>query len=316
MTILVTTYPFGDPNPTPRRLLEKHSEDVWYNPKGRKLTEGEVKRLIAKTQPDIIIAGTEKYTVDVLNRAKHLNLISRVGIGVDNIDLDECNRRGILVANTPDAPSNAVAELTVCQMINTIRRVQDSNELVKSGSWRRYIGRDIRDCEIGVIGCGRVGRLVIEKLQGLKPHRIFANDIIPERCHNLPRTEPAIKQVIFAKCDIVTIHIPYNRENHHYVTSRELDMMKPESVLINTSRGEIVCEEDLLEWLQNNPDNAAAVDVFAEEPYRGELIQCENTYLTPHLGSCTRKARFDMEMGAVEAVLDYIEGRKLNNIVT
>ena len=311
--ILVTTFPFGSLDSTPCRLLEGH--DVEYNDVFRKLNADELKMRLLRARPNIIIAGTEPYTKEVLDLIPDLWLISRVGIGVDGIDLVECESRGIWVVNTPDAPSNAVAELTVCQMINMLRWVRYADANMRLGYWTRYIGRDLRECDVGVIGCGRIGRLVVEKLQGLKPRRIFVNDIIPERAVGLPRAEPESKAAIFAGCDVITLHIPYDEANHHYVSEREFRLMQDDATLINTSRGKIVDEVALYHWLREHGDAAAAIDVFAEEPYSGDLLDLSNAYLTPHLGSCTEKSRFDMEVGAVDAVLDFIERKELSNRV-
>ncbi len=308
MKICITTQPFGE---LPLKQLNGH--DIISNVTGAKLSAKEVEWWIDEHDPEIIVAGTEKYDKTLLTKAKNLKLISRVGIGIDSVDLEAAAELEIYVTNTPDAPSNAVAELTIAQMLNMLRRIP----LVRpeANRWTRYIGRDLRDCMVGVIGCGRIGRLVIEKLQGLKPRRIYANDIIPNRCHGLPRTEPKTKMQIFSECDIVTLHIPYNKKNHLYVSMEELRLMKPKSMLINMSRGRIINELDLSAWLKTYKDCSAALDVYAVEPYTGRLIDLRNAYLTPHLGSCTERSRFDMEMGAVEEALNYINGKSFNNRV-
>ncbi len=308
MKICITTQPFGE---LPLKQLEDY--DVIRNISGAKLSANEVEWWIDEHDPEIIVAGTEKYDRVLLTKAKSLKLISRVGIGVDSVDLEAAAELEIFVTNTPDAPSNAVAELTIAQMLNMLRRIPLVRPAVNK--WTRYIGRDLRDCTVGVIGCGRIGRLVIEKLQGLKPRRIYANDIIPNRCHGLPRTEPKTKMQIFSECNIVTLHIPYNKKNHHYVDIAELALMKPQSMLINTSRGSLINETKLCNWLIDSKRRSAAIDVYEDEPYTGPLIDLSNAYLTPHLGSCTERSRFDMEMGAVEEALNFINGKPFNNRV-
>ena len=311
MKIMVTTYPFGTPNETPKLLLDKY--DVHYNEVGREYTEAEIEKLLTEHQPNIVIAGTEKYN-NILNQFDCIKMISRVGIGLDSIPLDLCHKKGITVAYTPDAPSNAVAELTICQMLNMLRHVQKTDEDIRNGKWIRRIGKEIRDCNVGVIGCGRVGKLVIEKLQGLKPRRIFVNDIDEEKM-NLPRCEPDYKESILSMCDIVTIHIPYTDENKNYIAGSDFDNLRSDVCLINTSRGGIINEHDLCGFLLTNIMARAAIDVYNDEPYTGKLIDLPNTFLTPHLGSCSTKSRFGMEVGAVENAINFIEKKHIQHRV-
>lgn len=313
--IIVTAYPFGTTDVVRRQLAPydwKHATADM----GREPNELELRGLLAEHRPEVVIAGTEPYSAETLHDAAcYLRLISRVGIGVDSVDLESARLNEIDVTNTPDAPSNAVAELVICQIINCLRQSQVADRNMRSGRWRRHIGRSLRECDVGLIGCGRVGKLVIEKMQGLKPRRIFVNDILPERMRSLPRCEPESRAQIFASCDVVSISIPLNDRNRGYVGERELNLMRPDAVLINTSRGPIVDEHALFDWLHDNPDASAAVDVFGEEPYSGPLIGLPNAYLTPHLGSCTEKSRFDMEVGAAEEALNYLHGRAYSNPV-
>jgi D-3-phosphoglycerate dehydrogenase len=311
--IIVTTYPFGSTNDLPCRQLE--SFDVRYNDLLRKYTRDELVERLFDFQPDIIIAGTELYDKDLIDGLTNLKMIARVGIGLDSIPIDYCREKGISVTYTPDAPSNAVAELTICQMINMLRHVSKVGQDIADGNWSRYIGKELRSCEVGVIGCGRIGKLVVEKLSGLKPRRIFVNDIDHSKAEGLARSEFETKGQILSTCDVVTIHIPYSDINHNYISASEFEMMKPDVKIINMSRGGIINEQALLEFLIANPDSAAAVDTFVEEPYVGALINQENAYLTPHLGSCSEKSRFNMEMGAAEDVCNFIEGKPLNSQV-
>jgi len=313
MKIAVTTAPFGKPNDLPKKQIDKY--EVHYNNLERKYKPQEVRDILLKFQPDAIIAGTEKYDEDLIDGLVNLKIIARVGIGLDGVPVEKCKDKGIIVTYTPDAPSNAVAELTICQMLNMLRDVQVSDYKMRQGEWDRRIGDEIRGCEVGIIGCGRIGNLVIEKLQGLKPRRIYANDIILDRAHNLSRTEYATKMQILSNCDIITIHIPYNEVNVNYLTEDDFSLMKEDVCLINMSRGGIINENELYKFLCNNPAAKAAIDTFDEEPYLGPLTSLDNAFLTPHLGSCSKKSRFDMEMGAVEEVLNFIKGKEFFNRV-
>jgi D-3-phosphoglycerate dehydrogenase len=313
LKIMVTTYPFGSTNSTPKKQLEGHT--VFYNDQLRKYTQEELIERLKSFQPDIIIAGTENYTSEILDLVPNLKMISRVGIGLDSIPIKECKKRGITVAYTPDAPSNAVAELTIGQMINSLRHTQYTDLALRDYKWDRYIGRELRDCNVGIIGCGRIGSLVIEKLNGLKPRRIYVNDIDYEKAKNMPRSEYAKKMQILSECDIISLHIPFNIQNRNFISKNEFHIMKTNVNLINMSRGGIVNEHNLYKFLSENQNATASVDVFNEEPYKGKLLKLPNTYLTPHLGSCTETSRFHMEVGAVEEVLNFINNENLINKV-
>ena len=147
MRVLVTTNPFGKIDLKPKEMLKKFGE-VDYNNLGRKYSQKEIQEKLKKYDPEIIIAGTEEYDKETLNLCKSLKIISRVGIGVDNLDLKECKKRKIAIANTPDEPSNGVAELTIGHMINLLIKIPDMNEDLKKGIWNRYIGKDLSECVV------------------------------------------------------------------------------------------------------------------------------------------------------------------------
>jgi len=312
--VAITTYPFGFPNDKPIKILS--GLDVSYNQKKRKYTREELIEVLKQRQPDIIIAGTEDYkNTEILDLVPNLQLISRVGIGLDGLDLEECRRRGITVAYTPDAPSSAVAELALGQMFNALRHIRDVDNDIRIGKWNRYIGREIRSCNIGIIGMGRIGRLVASKLIGLKPRRIFINDIIPERVVGIDRCEAGTKSQILCEADIISIHIPYTAANHWFINELDFGLMKKDAIIINMSRGNIINEDALYNWLTLNTEAFGIIDTFVNEPYKGKLRDLANTSLTPHLASCTLKSRLAMEAGAAEAVLDFIQKKPLANQV-
>jgi len=316
MKIIVTTYPFGYVDPMALGLLESH--DVRLNDLKRKFTPDEVRERLIEFQPDVIIAGTEKYTAELFDELPNLKMISKVGVGHDSVPLDECVKHEIVVTYTPNAPSNAVAELTIGQMLNALRHIQivDRNMRGEGNNWTRMVGREIMQCNIGIIGCGRIGTLLSQKLRSFNPARILVNDIIETRALAVLEAEPDTYERIFTECDIVTMHIPFNEANHNLIGSKYLDMMKPDACLINMSRGGIVDESALFARLQTYPDFRAVIDTFETEPYTGELLKCQNALLTPHLGSCSKTSRRSMEVGASEEVLRFINGDdQLNKLV-
>jgi len=316
--ILTTLHPFSKVNNKPFQTIRLwcSTNDIQYFDLGAKLgrkpSKNELIDLLLQNKVEGIISGTEIYDQDVLEVAHNLKIISRAGIGVDNVDLEYCRKKGITVTNTPDAPSQAVAELTICQIINMLRKVQNVD--VKYDKWNRYIGRQLSDCIVGIIGCGRIGRKLIQLIKAFESPRIFVNDIdtnlmlsLENICHGVIA---ATKETILKDSDIISLHIPLKDEhinNTDYITEKELLMMKPNVRLLNMSRGGIINEEDLYQWLTSHPKATAAIDSFKNESYEGKLKKCGNAYLTPHIGSCTESSRLCMEMGAVNNLIKFME---------
>lgn len=300
MNILVTSSSFGEKNKKPLELLEKLNKfNIIYNHTGNPCSKRDLIKLLKKYNPLGIISGTETYDSEVLNHCKDLRIISRVGIGLDSIDLSECKKRRIIVKNTPGAPTNAVAEITLGQMINLSRRIQETDKNMRNGIWKRHIGREINDSVIGIIGCGRIGSSVFKKLSSFNPKKVLVNDIKQKKANALYGATSVSKEELIRKSDIITIHIPLNKENKNYFSKKEFNLAKKNLILLNFSRGGVVNEEELYKWLNKNPPACAAIDVFTVEPYSGKLANLENCYVTPHLGSCSDKSRLCMELGAV-----------------
>ena len=305
--VLITTSPFGELDPAALRLLEREHIEYKLNPAGRRLREAEVAELIGPYE--VMIAGTEPLTAAVLRRAPHLRLIAHTGIGLDNIDLDAARTRGIAVTYTPAAPSPAVAELVIGQMIALLRKTPHADRELRRGIWNRYIGRRLGELTVGVIGVGRAGRLVIQHLESFKPQRIMANDlVVDEELAQWNGFSWTGKETIYRDADIITLHVPLTGETRNMIGARELEMMKPDAALINTTRGEIVNETALIAALKARPTFSAAIDVFEEEPYSGELTKLENCLLSCHMASCTRDCRLQMELEAAHEVVRYFRG--------
>lgn len=312
MNIIVTTYPFGCHDISPIKKLKESfkNDNIYFNKKGSKYSTDELHEILIKNKPDLIIAGTENYGETELNLVPNLKAISRVGIGIDNIDLKECKKRGVKVFNTPSAPTNAVAELTICQILNMLRKIQNvSNDMLEREKWNRYIGRELRSCSVGVIGCGRVGLRIIDMLSVFSVREIFIFDIVPSKMFSKINVIPTSMDNLLKKSDVITIHVPLKDEivnNKNFITLKDLNSMKPNVRLLNMSRGGIINEEDVIKWLSNHPKATYAVDTFINEPYSDKLLKLGNAYPTPHLGSCTIKSRNQMENGAVDNLINFI----------
>lgn len=312
--VLVTTVPFGDKNQLPIELLEAAGVEYLINPIGRKLKEDELAEMVADF--DVLIAGTEPITDKVMSRASKLKLISRVGIGLDSVDLIAAERRGIRVSYTPDAPAPAVAELTIGLMLSLLRSVHLANTQMHRGEWNRYFGRRIPEVTIGIIGAGRIGGRVLHQLAGFGSPRILVNDALP----NLDvapelKLEWVGKEEIYKYADIISLHVPLTKQTKNMIRREHLLQMKPDAMLINTSRGGIINEHDLAEVLISGHLSGAAIDVFEQEPYAGELAQIESCILTSHMGSMSVDCRTRMEIEATEEAVRFLTGQALQGLV-
>jgi len=305
--VLVSTVPFASHDRLPLELLDSVGAHVTINPIGRRLQEEELAELIPATE--ILIAGTEPITRKVLEAAPNLRLIARVGIGLDNVDLLAARERGIQVTYTPEAPAPAVAELTVGLMVSLLRHTHTANALLHDGQWHRFMGRRIGESTIGVIGVGRIGSRVIQLLSSFGVRRFIAHDVAPQigSLQGID-VEWVGQDEIFREADIVTLHVPLTPDTRNMVGRAELDMMKADAVLINTSRGGVVDEEALLRTLHDGRLGGAAVDVFAHEPYGGPLTQEPRCLLTSHMGSMSIDCRSRMEVEATREAVRFLTG--------
>ena len=313
--VLITTVPFGQADRHPLDLMESDQIEYVINPIGRRLKEDELVELI----PDfgILIAGTEPITARVMEAAPNLGLIARVGIGLDNVHLPTARARGIQVTYTPDAPSPAVAELTIGQMLSLLRGLSMADRNMRNGVWHRFMGRRLSEITVGLIGVGRVGKLVARHLSGGFPGiRILANDIsIDEEFGKTYNIQWAEKEHIYREADIISLHLPLTPMTRKLITMREIEMMKKDALLVNTSRGNMINEHDLAEALRAGRIAGASIDVFEREPYTGELSTLENCLLTSHMGSMSQDCRSRMEIEATEEAVRFLRKEPLKGIV-
>jgi D-3-phosphoglycerate dehydrogenase / 2-oxoglutarate reductase len=314
---LITTVPFGDRNRLPLELLENSGIEYLINPHNRKLTEDQLAELV--TDFDVIIAGTEAITDKVMARASSLKLISRVGIGLDGVDLMAAKRRGIKVSYTPDAPAPAVTELTFGMMLTLLRSVHVSNAQMHQGKWQRIPGRRLAEVTLGIIGVGRIGSRIVRRTRGFGTPRILVNDILPSHELNQRlkefKLEWVTKEQIYKEADLICLHLPLTHLTKNMIRRAQLVSMKPDAMIINTSRGGIINEDDLYDVMMAGHLSGAAIDVFENEPYSGKLAEIERCLLTAHMGSMSLDCRMRMEIEATEEAVRFLTGKALESEV-
>lgn len=308
--VLITTVPFGQNNRLPIELLETAGVECIINPLNKKLTEKELASMVSGV--DLIIAGTEIISDFVMDKAKNLKMISRVGIGLDGVDLLAAKKRGIKVSYTPDAPAPAVAELTIGLLITLLRSVHVSNMQMHQGKWSRFFGKRIANTTIGIIGLGRIGSRVLNRLAVFGTPRLLVNDISadPELDRKF-KLEWVDKETIYKESDVISLHVPLTAATKNMITEKELSMMRDDAILINTCRGGVINEVDLYNVMNSGHLSGAAIDVFEEEPYFGRLNEIERCILTAHMGSMSVDCRTRMEIEATEEAVRFLKGQPL-----
>lgn len=248
-----------------------------------------------------LIAGTEPITAGVLSKLPSLRAISRCGVGIDNIDMEAARALGVDVSNTPDAPTQAVAELTVGLMLNLLRKITRTDVAIRAGKWEKQMGNLLSGKRVGIIGFGRIGRRVADLLESFACEIRFTDLSVKEGL-SVFRRMPLEKLLEWA--DIVSIHASAKDE---IIGSRQLKIMRKGAWLINVSRANAVNETALYSRLKKGCLSGAALDVFSEEPYQGKLRMLDNVLLTSHIGSYAKEARKKMEMEAARNLLKNLE---------
>lgn len=297
LRILISTSSFNIDNVDIFKCYKKKYK-ITFNPFGRKLTPAELLELACDANG--IVAGTEAFDRSVLEKLPRLKVISRCGAGIDNIDLKTAERLGIKVYSTPDGPTLAVAELTIGLMINLLRRISLMDREIRHSVWKKRMGSLLSGRKVGIIGFGRIGRKLADLLMpfGVK---IAYYDISVRFDHPQFIFKPL--QDLLAWADIITVHCSVSKDTKRIIGKDELHLMKKGAYLINTSRGGLVDEEALYDSLKSGHLSGAALDVFEEEPYDGNLIGIDNVILTPHIGSYAEEARVRMERQAMKNLL-------------
>ena len=291
MRIAITASSFDLVNLPP----ELADSELVLNTSGRRPDRSGVLELLAG-HVDGAIAGLEPYDAEVLGSSLGLRAVSRIGTGVDNVDVDAAEQLGIAVLRTPDAPTSAVAELTLALILAGLRHLVEHHQHVVTGTWKGRVGGLLEGRTVGLVGAGRIAGAVAERLlpfgveiQGSDPYVDPADASFPL---------VAIDELLTTS-DIVSLHVP-GQPGGHLLDVHRIGLMRPGAMLINTARGGLVDEDALAGALRSGALSFAGLDAFAVEPYEGPLRELPNVLLTPHIGSNTAETRRAMEREAAE----------------
>ncbi len=295
--ILITTSSFNIESSEALRDVSKAGHTLIANPYGRRLAEEEVLALIKEHQPVGMIAGVEPLTRTVLETADTLKVISRCGTGLDSVDLEAAKELGIEVFNTPGAPSQAVAELTITLILSALRHVPRADRTIRSGDWKPFMGNLLSGKSLGLIGGGRIGRRVADLAAafGSKPH--ICDPMLDASQSSYPLTDLT---TLLSNSDIISLHVPRTEQTENLLNAERIANLKPSAIVVNTSRGGLIDENALYDALHQGRIAGAALDVFSDEPYEGPLTHLDNIVLSNHMGSYAQETRALMEQEAAE----------------
>lgn len=249
----------------------------------------------------IIVRSSTRVDNDYIDKAKNLKLIIRAGSGMDNIvDIDYCIKKGIKVENIPDASSIAVAELVFAHMLAIARNVVYCDSTIKKCEWRKkeLIGFELYGKTLGIIGLGRIGKAVAERAKAFGMDILVYDPFVRNSEYELVELSQ-----LLTKSDIITLHVPLNGSTKNMIGKNEFGLMKNGVVIINTSRGGVINEDELLKNLKNRKLSFAGLDVFREEPLgNSSLRKLDNVILTPHIGSQTVETKRRIEKSIIEKI--------------
>ncbi|HEX7004830.1 MAG TPA: phosphoglycerate dehydrogenase [Trueperaceae bacterium] len=274
---------------------------------------------IVATYDGLITRSRTQVDAELLDRATKLRVVGRGGVGVDNIDLDAASRKGILVLNAPEANNVSAAELAIALMLAAARGVTRSDRLIRSGTWdRKFLGREVKDARLGIVGLGRIGSLVSKRAQGLGMHvaaydpyvsRRRAEELKVELYDDLPK--------MLERSDFLTVHTPLTEETDGMIGEAELGLLPDGAIVVNAARGGIIQEEALVGALASGKLFAAGLDVYTLEPPRTDhpLLQHENVVLTAHLGANTAEAQARVGVEILERTAMALRGDYSRGVV-
>jgi glyoxylate reductase len=269
----------------------------------------------------VLVTNRTRIDAEFLDAGPKLRIVAGVGVGYDNVDLPEATKRGVLITNTPDVVTEPVINLTIGFIVALSRKLFANEAYCRGGGWARRdrqpgLGFEIRGKTLGVVGFGRIGTGVTRRIEpfGMKP---LFNDLFEEAPPGAPESTYRPLEDLLQESDIVTLHPDLNETSYHLVSTRELELMKPTGLLINTSRGPVVDQDALTAALQAETIAGAALDVLEREPpAEGEpILTLPNVLITPHIGTGTLETRLAMVDLAVQNLVAMMKGERPPTIV-
>ena len=313
--VLVASGSFGKADPEPVRMLEKAGCELVPNELGRPLKDREMAAIVAEKGIHGIIAGLDEVGPLTLGASDTLKAVSRHGTGVDNIDFDAARRHGVVVTNTPSTNASGVADLVLGLILALFRRLIEVHRHVQEGRWERPTGLELGGKVLGIVGYGRVGRLVAKRALAFDA-RVLAYDPYVRETDDERITLCRSLDELLAQSDVVTLHLPNTPETVGLIDAAAIARMKPGGFLINTARGELVDERALAEAVRSGRLGGAGVDVYRQEPPADSpLIGVPGIITTSHIGALTDRSLKETSLICAQNLLAVLNGEPCSYIV-
>lgn len=288
-------------------LLDEGDTLIYKNQTGKRLNENELSEILKEANG--VIAGTEPFTEEVLMRAPKLKVISRVGVGIDNIDIRIAQKNGVIIRNTPKSPASAVAEHTLALILSILKRITMYNSNMRKGIYEVKPGGMLSGKEVGVVGLGRIGYKVAEFLDFFGCKIYYYDPFIDSKKENRWFKKENLEELV-SSVDILTLHATSKKGDEALINEKILDKCRDGMILINAARGALVDEIALVNAIEIGKIAGAGLDVFPEEPYYGRLLNYPQVITTPHVASNTVESRAEMEHEAIENLIDELRKAK------
>lgn len=281
------------------------------------LTPEELLKIIGGFEA-LVIRSATKVTAQVIEAAENLKIVARAGIGLDNVDIEAASKRGIVVMNTPEGNVITTAEHAIALMLSMTRNIPQAAGSIKAGKWekKRFTGHEVYNKVLGIIGVGRIGRVVADRAKGLRMNVIAYDPYISTEVVDKLGIKGVTLDELFARSDYITVHTPMTKETRNIINADAFRKMKKGVYVINCARGGIVNEEDLYQAIQSGTVAGAALDVFKQEPPKDNpLVGLDQVVATPHLGAATDEAQENVAIAVAEQVIDFLGNGTIRNAV-
>jgi len=268
---------------------------------------------------DAVLSGNDLVIDEALfGMAPKLKVIAKMGVGLDMIDIDAASRHGAIVFNTPGVNNQAVADHTFAMLLAVARKIIYCDRSLREKRWEhtKIMGIELWQKTLGIVGLGAIGRAVALRAKGFDMEIVAHDPYWPDKFAAENRIERVPLEALLKISDVISLHVPLTPENKGMINVSTLALMKPTAILVNAARGEIVNETDLYQALKDGVIAGAGLDVFENEPpTESPLIELDNVVLTPHTAAFTMEAMNNMNVGVVEQLIDYLEGKRPEHLV-